>query len=151
MKKSTLEISVGLFVFIGLMCVGYLTIRLGKVEWFGGETYRVHARFASASGLKKGAAVEIAGVRVGQVDAVLLDQTRMAADVWLKLSRDVRLDDEVIASVKTSGLIGDKFVKLTPGGSEKQLLPGGLIIETEPAIDIEELISKYVFGGVKDK
>lgn len=149
MKKSSIELTVGLFVFAGLLCVGYLTIRLGKVEWFGGETYRVHARFASVSGLKKGGSIEIAGVQVGQVDEVKLDQERMAAEVWMKIRKDVKLDEEVIASIKTAGLIGDKYVKLTPGGSEKPLAPNGAITETEPVMDIEELISKYVFGSVE--
>jgi phospholipid/cholesterol/gamma-HCH transport system substrate-binding protein len=148
MKKHTLELWVGLFVFVGLLCVGYLTIKLGKVKWFGGETYMVHARFTSVTGLKKGGSVEIAGVQVGQVDSVTLDQEHVAADVWMKIRKGVKLDDEVIASVKTSGLIGDKYIKLSPGGSDHLLGPGGTITETEPAIDIEELISKYVFGSV---
>lgn len=147
MKKYTLETSIGIFVFIGLLCVGYLTIKLGKVEWFSGESYRIHARFSSVTGLKKGGVVEIAGVQVGQVDEVNLDQGRMAADVWMKIRKGVRLDDESIASIKTAGLIGDKYIKLTPGGSDKILANGGQITETEPVVDIEDLISKYVFGS----
>ncbi|MBI5844710.1 MAG: outer membrane lipid asymmetry maintenance protein MlaD [Deltaproteobacteria bacterium] len=150
MKNNTLATTIGLFVFIGLLCVGYLTIRLGKVEWFGGETYRIHARFSSVSGLKKGGAVEIAGVQVGQVDEVDLDQERMAADVWMKIRKGVKLDEEVIASIKTAGLIGDKYIKLTPGGSERLLGNGGAITETEPVMDIEELIGKYVFGSAEN-
>lgn len=150
MKNSTLATTIGLFVFVGLVCVGYLTIRLGKVEWFGGETYRLHARFSSVSGLKKGGAVEIAGVQVGQVDKVDLDQQRMAADVWMKIRKGVQLDEDAIASIKTTGLIGDKYIKLTPGGSDRILENGGSITETEPVMDIEELIGKYVFGSAEN-
>ena len=148
MKKSSVEIAVGVFVLIGLICVGYLTIKLGKMELIGGNHYYLNARFDSASGLKSGAAIEIAGVQVDQVDGVTLDQERQVAVVKLKSENHIELTDDVIASVKTAGLIGDKFIKLTPGGSDEVLKPGDMIIETESAIDLEELISKYVFGGV---
>lgn len=148
MKKSSIEIAVGIFVLIGIVCVGYLTIRLGKMELMGGNYYTLNARFQSVSGLKTGAQVEIAGVKVGQVDAVELDPVQQIALVKLKIDRNVELTDDVIASVKTSGLIGDKYLNLTPGGSEEILKSGETITETESALDIEELISKYVFGDV---
>jgi len=71
--------------------------------------------------------------------------------VKLKIKKGVTLKDDVIASISTSGLIGDKYVKLTPGGADEDLKPGGTITETESAVDIESLISKYVFGGVDKK
>ncbi len=148
MGRSSLEMAVGIFVLAGLICVGYLTVRLGKMELFGDDYYSVNARFQSISGLKPDAAVEIAGVQVGQVDSITLDPEEQVALVKIKIQKDVILNDDVIASVKTSGLIGDKYLKLSPGGSETILKPGDTIIETEYAIDLEELISKYVFGGV---
>jgi len=69
--------------------------------------------------------------------------------VEMKIQNEVHLSDDVMASVKTSGLIGDKYIKLMPGGSEDMLKPGDMIVDTESALDIEELVSKYVFGGVK--
>jgi phospholipid/cholesterol/gamma-HCH transport system substrate-binding protein len=148
MKKATIEITVGIFVLIGIACVGYLTIRLGKMEWIGENYYPLQARFQSVSGLKAGAQVEIAGVQIGQVDAITLDMDRYLALVRLKIRKGVVLTDDVIASVKTTGLIGDKYIKISPGASPVVLKPGDLITETESALDIEELISKYVFGKV---
>ncbi|MBW2517131.1 MAG: outer membrane lipid asymmetry maintenance protein MlaD, partial [Deltaproteobacteria bacterium] len=137
------------FVIIGLICVGYLTIQLGQMRLLGDDHYFLNARFLSVSGLKAGAQVEIAGVEVGQVDSISLDTKENVAMVRLKIKKNITLGDDVIASVKTSGLIGDKFVKLSPGGSDDILKPGDTITDTESALDIEELISKYAFGEVK--
>ena len=148
MKKYSLETIVGIFVFIGLLCVGYLTINLGKIELLGGDNYTLYARFNSASGLKADSSVEMAGVEIGRVSKIGLDSEREMALVMLKIHKDVQITDDAIASVKTSGIIGDKFIKITPGGSDIILQPGGTIIETESAIDLEDLISEYVFGGM---
>lgn len=148
MKQSSIEVAVGVFVLIGIVCVGYLTLRLGDLKLLQGNYYHLYARFRSVTGLKVGAQVEIAGVQVGQVDAITLDRQEMDARVRLKIQNDIRLGDDVIASVKTAGLIGDKYIKLTPGGSEQMLAPGEMITETESALDIEELISRYAFGSI---
>jgi len=150
MKKISVETAVGLFVLIGLICVAYLTVKLGKMEWFGDDYYLLDARFDSVSGLKTGAQVDMAGVEIGQVAAIGLDQESQVAVVQLKIKKEVLLTDDVIASVRTSGLIGDKFIKLTPGGSDRILKSGDIIFETEPALDIEELVSKYVFGDAEN-
>ncbi len=148
MSKTSLELGVGIFVLIGILCVGYLTIRLGKMELLGNEHYYLNARFLSVEGLKKGAQVVIAGVEVGQVDHISLDAEEQVAIVRMRIRKDVTLTDDVIASVKTSGLIGDKYIKLSPGGSDQVLKEGEMITETESSLDIEELISKYAFGDV---
>ena len=142
------ELAVGVFVLVGLLCVAYLTIKLGRMELSGSEGYTVYARFASVTGLRPGAEVEIAGVRIGKVASITLDPDKPLAVVALRLNKEVKLTDDVIASVKTSGLIGDKYINLAPGGSGDKLGPGDSIIDTESALDIEELISKYVFGKV---
>lgn len=149
MKKTSVETAVGVFVMIGLISVAYMTIKLGKMEWFGDGYYLLDARFDSVSGLKTGAQVDMAGVEIGQVADIRLDNERQVAVVQLKIREDVLLTDDVIASVKTSGLIGDKYIRLTPGGSDRILKPGGMIIDTESALDIEELVSKYVFGDAE--
>ncbi|MFO7496292.1 MAG: outer membrane lipid asymmetry maintenance protein MlaD [Desulfobacterales bacterium] len=146
--KASVETAVGIFVLIGILCVGYLTIKLGKLELLADNFYVLNARFQSVSGLKKGAQVEIAGVPVGKVDTITLDNQGQVAVVKLKIENGVVLTDDVIASVKTAGLIGDKYIKLSPGGSDIVLKAGDTIIETESALDIEELISKYAFGKV---
>ncbi len=148
MKRASIEIWVGIFVLIGLLSTGYLTIRLGEMNLMGGNYYSMYARFESVSGLKSGTHVEMAGVKVGRVGAIILDKETLAAKVVIRIQKDIELTDDVIASVKTSGLIGDKYIKLSPGGSDIILKPGDTITETESAIDLEELISKYVFGKV---
>jgi len=148
MKRVSVEIVVGLFVLAGIISVGYLTIRLGKMEIIGENTYTLYGQFESVSGLTRGASVEIAGVQVGQVTRIHLDQELQVAVVTMKIERKVELTDDVIASLKTAGLIGDKYIKLFPGGSDLVLKDGDMITETESGLDLEELISKYVFGGV---
>jgi phospholipid/cholesterol/gamma-HCH transport system substrate-binding protein len=146
-KKSSIETYVGIFVLVGLACVGYLTVKLGKMELIGDNNYPIYAKFQSVSGLKKGAHVEIAGVRIGTIDSIILDKENKAV-VKMKIDKGLSLTDDAIASVKTAGIIGDKYIKISPGGSDTLLKPGETITETESALDIEELISKYVFGGV---
>ncbi len=148
MNRSLVETAVGIFVLMGIICVGYLTVKLGKMELFGDDHYSVSAQFQSISGLNNGASVEMAGVQIGKVGSISLDKEEMVAVVKMKIQKGVVLTDDVIASIKTAGLIGDKYIKLTPGGSDEILNSGDAIIETESAVDLEELISKYVFGGV---
>ncbi len=148
MKRSSVEIWIGIFVVIGAVCVGYLTIKLGNATWFGDNYYPLYARFQSVSGLLPGTHIEIAGVKIGRVDSITLDYDEQVAVVKLKIKNGIELTDDVIASVKTSGLIGDKYINMSPGGSDEVLKPGDMITETESAVDLEELISKYVFGSM---
>ncbi len=149
MKKGTMEMGVGVFVLLGLICIAYLTIKLGKMEWLNNDVFRVTAKFSSVTGLKEGAVVEIAGVQVGKVESITLDPKNMVAKVVMKIRNGVELDEETIASVKTSGLIGDKYIRLQPGGGLERLKDGGQITETQAAVDMEELVGKYAFGEVK--
>ena len=149
MKKSSIETSVGIFMFIGIICVGYLTIHLGKMDWIGNNHYMLKARFQSVSGLKAGAPVEMAGVQIGQIGDISLDQERKIAQVTLKIENGITIAEDAIASVKTAGLIGDKYIMISPGGSDIILNPGDIITETESAVDLEDLVSKYVFGNAE--
>lgn len=150
MKRVTLETIVGIFVLFGILCLAYLSIKLGKIDLFGGDNYEVYAQFDSVSGLKSGASVEIAGVEVGRVDRIVLDpKSGNQARVYMGLRSGIKLSDDVIASVRTRGIIGDKFVLLKPGGSDKLLAAGARIRETESAVDLEELVSKYIHGKVE--
>jgi len=149
MKKANLEIVAGIFMLVGILCLGYLSIKLGKMELLGNDTYRLTAEFATVSGLKEGATAELAGVTVGRVSRIMLDPKDPGqARVILKLSKGVQLSEDVIASVRTRGIIGDKYIKLQPGGSDKYLVDGGRIRSTESAIDFEELISQYIQGKI---
>ncbi|MDA8139488.1 MAG: outer membrane lipid asymmetry maintenance protein MlaD [Desulfobacteraceae bacterium] len=148
MQRGKIETAVGIFILAGLLCVAYLAIRLGRMEWFNSGYYNINASFTSVSGLKNGASVEMAGVEVGQVEKISLDEENHMAIVELRIKDGLQVSDDTIASVKTAGLIGDKFIKLTPGGSTKMLKPGDTIFDTESTLDIEELISKFAFGKV---
>jgi phospholipid/cholesterol/gamma-HCH transport system substrate-binding protein len=150
MTRYRVEVLVGVFVLIGLLCLGWLTVRLGQMRLFGGDSYAVTASFTNVSGLRQGAQVEMAGVVVGKVEAIRLDYENKLAEVSFRVDNQLTLHDDAIVSVKTSGLIGDKYLKITPGGVGEVVEPGGMLIETESAIDIEELVGKYVFGGVEE-
>jgi len=145
MQKSMLELTVGMFMIIGLACFSYLAISVGGVDWFNDKSYLLKARFNSISGLKQGAVVEIAGVKVGKVEKITLDNGEYEAIVELSLDNGVKIQDDSIASIRTAGIIGDRYVNIKPGGSEELIEAGGTIIETESAISLEELISKYIF------
>lgn len=150
MKKYARETSVGIFVFIGLVCVAYLTVQLGKVEFLGADTYELTASFKSVAGLTMGADVEIAGVSVGQVADIRLDQDRVRAVVTMDIQDGITIYEDALAAIKTSGLIGDKYVDLDPGGMGAVLEQGDVITLTESAIDLEKLIGNYVFGTVQE-
>ncbi len=150
MRKKNLEFYVGLFVMVGICCVAYLVFALGEVGLFKDERYPVYAYFTSVSGLKNGATVEMAGVRIGKVKSVTLDTERMIAKVKLLIDSRIELSEDVYASVKTSGIIGDKYIDLSPGGSENLLNHGDNISNTESAIDLESLVRKYIFNAKKE-
>lgn len=146
MERAKLELVVGVFVLVGLACLAYLSIKLGKLEVIGGSNYEVEAEFMSASGLKAGASVEIAGVEVGRVKGIGLQGDR--AIVSLAINNDVKLYTDTIASIKTRGIIGDKYLALSPGGGGDPLSAGEKIRDTESGLDLEELVSQYVHGKV---
>lgn len=147
MEKPKLEIVVGVFVLVSILCLGYLSIKLGKLEMIGGDVYEVEAQFNSASGLKAGSAIEIAGVEVGRVRGITLVDDR--AKVKLSVNKTVKLYTDTFASIKTRGIIGEKFLALSPGGGGDPLKPGDMIRDTESGLDLEELVSQYVHGKVK--
>lgn len=149
--NATRSAAVGVFVLIGLLCVAWMTIRLGKMEVFDDKGFELTASFTNVSGLRVGADVEVAGVPVGKVAAIELvrSETQTSALVTLRFEKDLGLPDDTMASVRTAGLIGDKFIEIAPGGSPDLLAAGDTIMDTEPAIDLGSLIGKYAFGGVK--
>jgi phospholipid/cholesterol/gamma-HCH transport system substrate-binding protein len=148
MKRYSMETAVGVFVVIGLVCVAYMTIKLGKVSLLGGGYYSLYAEFTSVSGLREGNAIEMDGIEVGRVQRLRIDQQKQMAVVELKIRDDIKVYDDATASIKTSGLIGDKYIKVEPGGGGSLLKPGSRIIDTTSPVDLEELIGKYVFGDV---
>ncbi|MFQ5963722.1 MAG: outer membrane lipid asymmetry maintenance protein MlaD [Candidatus Scalinduaceae bacterium] len=147
MKKLDVEIVVGIFIFFGLLFLAYISINLGNVNLFSKDYYTVKAVFSSVKGLKKDTAVEIAGVQIGKVNDIRLENYE--AVITLRIRDNIELQEDAIASIRTKGLLGEKYVEIMPGGSDILIQPGGIIFETEPPIDLEKLIGNFVFGEVK--
>lgn len=149
MKKYAMETTVGIFLVFGLLCIGYMTVKLGHVSLLGDNTYSLFARFTTVSGLRAGSPVDMLGIEVGRVGRLTMDQKDQKAVVEIRIQKDIKVYDDAIASIKTEGLIGDMFLSIDPGGAGKLLGPGGTITETQPAVDIVDLIGKYAFGEIK--
>lgn len=149
-SDKKLEFGVGLFVLLGLVALAYLTIKLGAGALLGRDTYPVEARFANTGGLNNGATVMLAGVNVGRVEGIRLEPADFSAIVEMRIRTAVQLPTDTMASIKTSGLIGDKYVALSPGADEELLEPSARITMTESALELESLISKMAFGSVKE-
>ncbi|MGB9716774.1 MAG: outer membrane lipid asymmetry maintenance protein MlaD [Thermodesulfovibrionales bacterium] len=147
MKKFDLELAVGFFVLIGMSSLIFLSIKLGRLETIGGGKYILYAAFENAGGIKPGATVEIAGVEVGRVKSVDIDKDYRAF-ISITIEKDIKIQEDAIASIRTKGLIGEKYIEISPGGSENILPSGGTIKETEPAIDVEKILGKFVFGKI---
>jgi len=149
MKKYSVETIVGIFVVIGLACLAYMAIKLGKVSFFAEDPLVLYARFSSASGLKVGSPIEIFGIQVGNIQKIEIDSEKGMALVQMGIRKGIKVYEDANASIKAAGLIGDKFIKVDPGGSGDLLKPEGVITETLPAVDIGDLIGRYAFGDVK--
>jgi phospholipid/cholesterol/gamma-HCH transport system substrate-binding protein len=147
MKRFDTELMVGIFFLIGLACLAYLSIKLGRMEVIGNRGTTIYAKFTSVGGLKSGASVEIAGVEIGRVKSISLDLNDYMAKVVMLLRSDVKIQEDAMAAVKTKGLIGEKYVEITPGASDKILKNGGMIRDTQPPFDLSTAIGKMVFGN----
>ena len=145
-KRYFVELSVGIFMLIGILCLAYLSIKLGKMEVISSRGTLLCAKFTNVGGLKEGANVEIAGVEVGRVKKITLDKDYQAK-VWMLIYPGVKIQEDAIAAVKTKGLIGEKYVEITPGGSDRILKSGECIQQTQPAFSLEDAIGKLIFGG----
>lgn len=148
-SSSSLHFSVGLFLLVGLACTAYLAMTLANTTIFSGNTYALSAKFTAVNGLRPGSNVEISGVPVGKVASISLDPVLYRAEIRMYIENAVGIPIDSTAAVKTSGLIGDKYISIIPGGDEKNLTDNQEILDTQAALDVEELISKYLFGSVK--
>jgi phospholipid/cholesterol/gamma-HCH transport system substrate-binding protein len=145
MKKINTEFVVGLFMLAGFLAFAYLSSQMGEFSIFDlKRNYSLVAEFDNASGLKVGATIEIAGVNIGKVSDIRLGGQGLAR-VALLINQEVKISADAIASIRTQGLIGDKYIKIIQGADEEMLAEGGEIFDTESAIDFEELVSKYIF------
>jgi phospholipid/cholesterol/gamma-HCH transport system substrate-binding protein len=148
--KYTHETVVGVFMIAGLVCIAFISAKLGNVGLLGGDAHSYYAPFSSVSGLRTGNPVEMLGMNVGTVGGFEMDQDKQIAVVTLRIDKDIKIYDDAIASIKTAGLIGDRFVSIDPGGGGDLLAPGDTITDTEAAVDLTELIGKYAFGEVEE-
>ncbi len=144
------EMSVGLFLLLGMLAMAYVSLRLGHVSILNRSEYRVYASFSNVSGLKKRAPVTMAGVEIGRVEDIALDSSGRPR-VTLRIKKAVNLSEDCIASIKTMGIIGDKYIAISQGGLESTIAPEGEITETLPPLDVEELLGKFIFGKVEGK
>jgi phospholipid/cholesterol/gamma-HCH transport system substrate-binding protein len=151
MKQTKLEFFVGAFVLLGLAAVVWLSVKMGAGGLIGGDTYLLEARFTNAGGLNSGSSVLVAGVPVGKVEGIRVDAADYSAIVTLRVDSGLKLPTDSMASIKTTGLIGDKYVALAPGADETSLEAGSRITMTESSVDLESLIGKMAFGSVTDK
>jgi len=149
MKKFSLELYVGVFFIVGILCLTYLSVKLGKLDIMGGNGTTMYAVFSNISGLKSGAEIQIAGVSIGRVKEITLEEYQ--AKVKLQIESDVKIQEDAIAAIKTKGLVGEKYIEITPGGSDINIASGGKIQETLPPFDLEKAISKIIFGKVSEE
>ena len=149
MKKYSHETIVGVFVVLGLIGIYVMAVKLGNVTLVGEDTNTFYAPFSTVSGLREGNAVEMLGMEIGRVAGFRMDQEKLQAIVTLEVDKEIEIFDDAIVSIKTAGLIGDKYINLDPGGGGDPLADGDTIIETESPIDLNDLISKYAFGDVE--
>jgi phospholipid/cholesterol/gamma-HCH transport system substrate-binding protein len=148
MKKYSKETVVGIFVVIGLLCIGYMTVKLGNVGFFGENTYSLYGKFNTVTGLRVGNPVNMLGLEIGRVEKFTMDQENQVVQVEFKINNGIEIFDDAIASIKTEGLIGDKYVAVDPGGGGDLLANGDTITDTNSPTDIMDLVSKYAFGDV---
>jgi len=141
-KNLAIDFYVGLFAILGVVAFGYLSINIAGIQLFKHDSYPITAEFDNISGLKTGAAVEIAGVQIGEVAKIDLSTTN--ALITMQIRKAVKLRDDDIAAIRTKGIIGERYVKIIPGGSDASLPVGGSILDTESAVDMEEMLGKII-------
>lgn len=150
-SSPTRDLVVGIFVAAGLAAIGYLSIQIGGLTYKGAGGLQLYAVFDEIGGLKERAPVAIAGVTVGQVTGIALDEL-LRARVTLDLDAGLSLPVDSSAAVRTSGVLGDQFVALEPGGEDAMLESGEEIAYTENALSLERLIGKFVHdSGIQEE
>ncbi len=151
MGRKGVETLVGLFVLLGILAILFLALRAANLGNFViGETYMVSARFDNIGGLKVRSPVKSAGVTVGRVKAIVLETNTYQGKVTMELEQSVTFPDDTSAKILTSGLLGDQFIGLVPGGSDKNLQPGGQIKLTQSAVQLESLIGQFLYNKAAD-
>ncbi len=147
MKKLNVQLVTGLFVMLGIAAFTYQAVTIGGASFTQQDGYTLTARFDNISGLRVGGIIEAAGVRVGTVSGIEFDPDNYQAIVSWRINEGEPVQEDAIAAVRTQGIIGEKYIKLTAGGFPELLGDGDMITETESTVSLEELVSKYIFSG----
>jgi phospholipid/cholesterol/gamma-HCH transport system substrate-binding protein len=151
MNRSTLDLWVGLFVTIGIGAILFLALKVGNLTTFGATPgYRLMASFDNIGGLKLRAPVKAAGVVVGRVEAIKLDPQTYQAVVSMRIDRGYEFTADTIASILTSGLLGEVYIGLDSGGDTKMLADGGKIAKTQSGVVLEKLIGQFLFNKASE-
>jgi len=148
MKTFDREVAVGIVLLLGAATLVYISLNLGQLGFGQTHGYIVQAEFPNAGGLQDGATVELAGVEIGRVTSVTLTDTYHAR-VTLRILPTIALQEDSRAAIKSKGLIGERYVDISPGKGTTALASGGTIRETEAPVDIQEVITKFIFGNVE--
>lgn len=147
MERTKLDLWVGAFVVAGIAAIVVLALKVGNLSTYNvAETYQVSAHFTNVGGLKPTASVRSAGVLVGRVTSITLDASRYEALVTMTIDKRYQFPTDTFANILTSGLLGEQYIGLLPGGEEAMLAAGGEFKKTQSAIVIEELIGKFMFN-----
>jgi phospholipid/cholesterol/gamma-HCH transport system substrate-binding protein len=147
MSRTTLDLWVGIFVTIGIGAILFLALKVGNLTSLDSKaSYRIEANFDNIGGLKLRAPVKAAGVVVGRVEAVRLDPVTYQAVVTLRVNQGYEFTTDTIASILTSGLLGEVYIGLDAGGDTKMLADGGRIAKTQSAVVLEKLIGQFMLG-----
>jgi phospholipid/cholesterol/gamma-HCH transport system substrate-binding protein len=151
MRKSAIDVWVGIFVAIGLLAALFLALKVGNMNAVSFQpTYTITARFDNIGGLKPRAPVKSAGVVVGRIADIRFDDTTYQATVTMTLERNYQFPKDSAAKILTSGLLGEQYVGLEAGGSDQMLAQGNMITQTQSAVVLENLISQFLYNKAAD-
>ena len=151
MRKSAIDVWVGIFVAIGLLAALFLALKVGNMDAVSFQpTYTITARFDNIGGLKPRAPVKSAGVVVGRIADIRFDDTTYQATVTMTLERSYQFPKDSAAKILTSGLLGEQYVGLEAGGSDQMLAQGNMITQTQSAVVLENLISQFLYNKAAD-
>ena len=147
MERTTVDLWVGMFVVGGIAALVMLAMKVGNLSTYNvSETYQVQAYFSNIGGLKPKASIKSAGVLVGRVTDISLDAERYEAKVTMSVDKRYQFPTDTYANILTSGLLGEQYIGLIPGGDEQMLKAGEQIKHTQSAVVMEELISKFIYS-----
>ena len=151
MERTTLDLWVGMFVVAGLGALVVLALKVGNLSTYNvSESYQLQAYFSNIGGLKSQASIKSAGVLVGRVTGVTLDTERYEAKVVMNIDKRYQFPKDTFANILTSGLLGEQYIGLLPGGDTEMLKGGEVIKKTQSAVVLEDLISKFLYNKVED-